>query len=252
MLKWRKWRADRPAPGRTADEGVISDMRIEIQQLRSIINIVGAPPVPPKHLQERVVGGYYADWWESGEALLCSMDQCLRGVRKSIRDFSCILDFGCGPGRVTVPARYYLDEDTEIHATDIDREAISWCCENYGKIASFQANDIDPPFRYSENMFDFCYSISIFTHLPEDMQLRWLAELHRVTKPGGFLILTINTESRFRAMEEQKYVPIVKGKEGGGFYMLQGTQRKACRTSIGRRITCTVTSWMFGALSFKL
>jgi len=42
-----------------------------------------------------------------------------------------------------------------------------------------------PPMSYEDNMFDFVYSISIFTHLPEDMQFAWLQELQRITKPGG-------------------------------------------------------------------
>ena len=34
--------------------------------------------------------------------------------------------------------------------------------------------------------------ISVFTHLDEDYQFRWLAELQRIAKPGALVVLTVN------------------------------------------------------------
>jgi SAM-dependent methyltransferase len=40
--------------------------------------------------------------------------------------------------------------------------------------------------------------ISVFTHLPRDYQDAWLAELRRVTRPGGVVIATVHGESHWR------------------------------------------------------
>ncbi len=39
-----------------------------------------------------------------------------------------------------------------------------------------------------------CYSVSVFTHLPENVQDAWLKELHRVIEPGGLLMVTLAGE----------------------------------------------------------
>lgn len=42
------------------------------------------------------------------------------------------------------------------------------------------------------------YANSVFTHLPADLQLRWIDELTRVTTPGGHLLISVHGKS-FRA-----------------------------------------------------
>ena len=177
---------------RFPDNAGSADMRKHIEQLEYIAKMFDVPLPAPPHLQHRVVGGYHADFYESGEELVDRINSCIQSAGKNLREFTRILDFGCGPGRVAVPMYYRLGDDTEIHATDLDGEAIAWCQENYATVARFQNNNAEPPFNYPDNYFDFVYSISVFTHLPEDLQLRWLAELQRITKPGGYLLLTIH------------------------------------------------------------
>jgi SAM-dependent methyltransferase len=39
------------------------------------------------------------------------------------------------------------------------------------------------------------YALSVFTHLDESQQLSWIAELRRVTKPGGLVLFTTHGPS---------------------------------------------------------
>jgi hypothetical protein len=41
-------------------------------------------------------------------------------------------------------------------------------------------------------MFGLIYGFSIFTHLPERLQERWMDEIRRVLAPGGYFLLTVH------------------------------------------------------------
>ena len=52
-------------------------------------------------------------------------------------------------------------------------------------------------FRIEAETIDLIYGISVFTHLAEHEQHRWLQEIQRILQPGGIAILTIHGESVF-------------------------------------------------------
>ena len=155
---------------------------------------------PPPHLQLRVEGAYTAEFIEHGNALCRYLELSLaRVVGTDLASFSSMLDFGCGCARVLRAVRQ--QSKAKLHGTDIDAEAIEWCRANYSTMAKFGINQAMPPLEYGDAMFDLVFSVSIFTHLPEDMQFAWLKELQRVTMPGGISYSRLtarNTSSRYR------------------------------------------------------
>jgi SAM-dependent methyltransferase len=60
--------------------------------------------------------------------------------------------------------------------------------------AKVSVNDDDPPLPFADNTFGLIFNHSVFTHIDEQRQDAWLTELHRVTRPGGLLILSIHGE----------------------------------------------------------
>jgi 2-polyprenyl-3-methyl-5-hydroxy-6-metoxy-1,4-benzoquinol methylase len=84
-----------------------------------------------------------------------------------------------------------LAPNAQIAGSDIDADAIEWCRQHLN-FATFTLNREIPPSDYGADTFDFIYAISVFSHLEEEYQFRWLAELQRIAKPGGILLLTIN------------------------------------------------------------
>ena len=146
--------------------------------------------VPPTNLIKRVHGqGDTAGFYIVGATAANDIDEILIHVGRSGKDIANVLDFGCGCGRVLVHLKK-SNPAWNLYATDIDAEAIRWCQDHIGQLALFATNDPDPPISYPDNYFDLIYSISIFTHLPEQMQNNWLSELNRIVKPDGILILT--------------------------------------------------------------
>jgi cyclopropane fatty-acyl-phospholipid synthase-like methyltransferase len=98
-----------------------------------------------------------------------------------------LLDFGCGCGRVL--RQWASLPSTEVHGTDYNPKLIAWCRENL-RFASIGLNGLAPPLVYEDERFDLVFAISVFTHLTTDLEDRWIAELHRVLRPGGRLLLS--------------------------------------------------------------
>ena len=68
--------------------------------------------------------------------------------------------------------------------------------------AQFEVTDGNPPLSFPDGHFDLVYNHSVLTHLPEDMQDRWLEELQRVTAPGGIVVLTTHGPAQLEITEE--------------------------------------------------
>jgi len=196
----------------------IDDCEAQIKQLSSIIQKeLNLPLPPPKHLQIRVVGSYHPDFIESGfSSIYPVLNRILKTDDKKLKDFRTILDFGCGCGRA-IRALATLVPESKLYGTDIDEEAIQWLKNNYSKFAEFYITPHLPPTEYKEEMFDFIFGISVLTHLPEDMQFQWLAELNRITKRNGYVVLTTHGEKHYLKLDSNA-AGIMKKK---GFYYHQ-------------------------------
>ena len=171
--------------------------QIMIDQLSLTIKDLGGWMPPPMKLQTRVANRYLDRFLADAVATVKEFDRILGAAGQSLKTFEVILDFGSGCGRITTPLRAYVGSGVSLYATDIDREAIEWCRENYSGIAEFEVNDAWPPLKFADDTFDFIYSVSVLTHLPEEMQFKWLKELNRILKPNGFLLLTTHGEGYY-------------------------------------------------------
>jgi SAM-dependent methyltransferase len=158
------------------------------------------PTVPPQALRIRVSGdGDVSNFLRAGEVISENMRQAIPASMDLFVPNSRILDFGCGCGRVV----YFLKRALQgnFFGTDIDAEAIDWCASNMEEVATFSVNGAWPPIDFPDAYFDLICSVSIFTHLPKDMQLAWLKDLSRVMKPGAYALLTVQGEWLFPAQE---------------------------------------------------
>ena len=166
-------------------------------------------PRPPDDLLLRVLakmgGGAdeedYLVFDRSGHQSAQELEVFAASVGRTLGSFTRVLDFGCGPGRVT----RWLEPRTstwELHGCDIDRQAIEWDQEHL-PFATFEHTGAEPPLPYSDGYFDLVINHSVFTHLDERYQDMWLEELRRVVMPGGLLILSIHGEFAFQIAERE-------------------------------------------------
>lgn len=169
------------------------------------------PPVPPEHMIPGVGGGGAVRFFEIGHEFVGYFKD-LAHLQPNER----ILDPGCGCARMAIPLCDYLDENGSYEGFDIVREYIDWDTENVTKRfprVKFQHVDVwnsmyNPEgklqastfkFPYKDADFDFAFLTSVFTHMYREDIAHYLAELHRVMKPGSRVLATyfvMNDEAR--------------------------------------------------------
>lgn len=109
-----------------------------------------------------------------------------KNFRKLISDFSGVLDFGCGSGRI---ARF-MTPSGKFEGCDVNRAVAEFCRDTLSH-GNFHQSPLMPPLRFADGQFDLIYSFSVFSHLRLDVEEAWLAELARVGAPGCVYLLTI-------------------------------------------------------------
>ena len=130
------------------------------------------------------------------------------------REIGAVLDWGVGCGRVARHIAPGLGD--RFFGCDIDADNIAWCKANLP--GSYKPSLLEPPLPYADNSFDVIYGISVFTHLRENWELRWLEELHRVLRPGGVLLMTVHGQTAidFAALTPSVYEALMRRVEDEG------------------------------------
>jgi SAM-dependent methyltransferase len=151
-----------------------------------------AANLPPAELRYRVSSSPDAqNFITIGKKCAADIESALRKVRCDLAKLERILDFGCGCGRTLIHLKE-LAPHAQFDGTDIDASAIDWCKEHL-RFGTFKVGQASPPTDYAPDSFDFIYAISVFTHLDAPYQFQWLEELRRIAKPGGVLLLTVDS-----------------------------------------------------------
>lgn len=192
----------------------VRDLIKERDDLREALRRTDYLPVPPTHLMRRVSGGGQVDKFLGIGRTICGDIMALINLAddtKTWLSFESILDFGCGCGRVT----RFLPRGLDVSGVDIDDEAINWCQENLSSVATFKSNKPDPPLDYSDQTFDFIYCISVFTHLPLEMERAWIKELKRVLRPDGWLLISTLSDTEVECVGQSM-------PESGFYYYQSG------------------------------
>ena len=155
----------------------------------------GDGTVPPRRLRVRAGAPGAHQFIEGGRLAAAEL---AAGIPMS--EVTDLLDFGCGAGRV-LPHMVALAPNARCTGCDVDDEAIAWAQEHLPR-CRWVRTESAPPLAFADGRFDLVYSISVFSHLDEDLQDRWLAELARILRPGSVALLTVHGPHAFEEFRE--------------------------------------------------
>lgn len=109
-----------------------------------------------------------------------------------------ICDMGCGPGQI---ARYLSDHGAEACGIDLSPEMVKQA-QTLNPGISFQQGDMLSLTGISDNSFGGIAAFYSIIHIPRPSLNQALAELKRVLRPGGILLLTFHIGQETVHMDE--------------------------------------------------
>ena len=143
-------------------------------------------PLPPEALMLRaagtdrtrpflVKGALHAADLTRPLSLVCQTDEVKR-----------FFEWGCGCGWLTRHLARQLD--ARPSGIDLDGESIEWMASSFGE-GDFSVAPPGPPVSHEDGTFAVAFALSLFEHLDAPSQLGWLAEMHRILRPSGVLVV---------------------------------------------------------------
>ena len=146
-------------------------------------------PIPPAKLIVLVTGSADSAWYTEGgklgaESICRTLTECRRVSRQHSRPSStsaAAVGVSSATGGPLTSA--------SLHGADQNPNLVEWCRQHL-PFAKFQSNTLEPRLDYADQQFEFAYALSVFAHMPEDLQQPWMSELWRVLRPGGHLLIT--------------------------------------------------------------
>jgi len=155
--------------------------------------------LPPEDL---AYDAYSAPDWDfykkSGENTVSFLFSIAKKYLPDVTAYN-VLEWGCGPARVIRHLQQAFGPEARVFGSDYNKDTIAWCAESIPG-CKFVLNSLCPPLPFDSDFFEFIYSVSVFTHLSETVSQQWIAELFRISKPGGVLVISTNGDSRLNVM----------------------------------------------------
>lgn len=137
-----------------------------------------------------------------------------------------VLDVGCGTGSLALVAKAEVGPAGQIYGTDASPEMIDVArkkASQAGIDVTFQV-DLIEQITFADNQFDVVLSSFMMHHLPDDLKREGLAEVYRVLKPGGRL-LVVDIESSTGGSLIQRLSELMVQLHGGHTAMQNNVKR---------------------------
>ena len=175
--------------------------------------------VPPALLQHTIGAQSMEHFHRSAlEHIAFFESATLKHAGRRMDELEHVLNFGCGAGRLLS----MLPVTTKAAGGEPNGPLIDFASKALPHCDIYQSMP-EPPLKWGDETFDLVYAYSVFSHLREDSEQRWLRELLRVGKPGCTYLLTVQgdwwLQSKFDAATQARI-------EASGFWYFDIHQSK--------------------------
>lgn len=156
-----------------------------------------------------------------------------------VKSGDCILEVGCGTGTLTLAAKQQAGQSGKVFGIDIIPEMIEISKRKAAQAnldVTFQLGSIDK-IPFPDNQFDAVMCSFMIFHMSEEVRRKGIAEIYRVLKPQGRLMvldlaLPVHGVSRaiakvlFKFMIKHDLKELLPTMESSGFSGIQIAQAK--------------------------
>ena len=157
----------------------------------------------PEHLIRHTAGKKSFDEFQLSATEVIAMFEAatIKHTGKRMHEFTSILDFGCGAGRLM----QFLPVNLRLAGCDVNEPLVDFMKINFPH-ADIYRNSPSPPLQWSNSSFDLIYGFSVFSHLKQESEDLWLTELERVGRPDCLYLITVQgdwwIESKFKKPQQ--------------------------------------------------
>ena len=120
--------------------------------------------------------------------------QIIQFASRFVKIEGSILDYGIGKGHLT---NYLLENSKlDIFGCDFSNETVINTDRQFGERSNFKGCILvkEFPSNFSENQFDLVFLVEAIEHLTDNYLVTTLAEINRILKPGGSIVVTTPNE----------------------------------------------------------
>lgn len=165
---------------------------------RTLSEYVARDGFPIPHTNDRE--GYQAN--HDARYFLNGLVDYLR-IRRTVKNcgvpIDSYLDFGCASGRVL---RHFCAQSDvrDLWGCDINGRHIKWLNDFLPPRLKIIHNHCLPSLPIASRSMDVISAFSVFTHI-DVFETAWLAEIHRILKPGGLVYLTVHNDATWEQLQ---------------------------------------------------
>jgi ubiquinone/menaquinone biosynthesis C-methylase UbiE len=99
-----------------------------------------------------------------------------------------VLDFGSGIGN-SLPHLCAMFPDADVTCADVSARSLEISRSRFPEVPARHVEITGAALPFEDESFDLAFSACVFHHIPHAEHVDWLAELRRVTRRGGLLVI---------------------------------------------------------------